>query len=257
MAWRRILPVFMLCVLLLAGCGAETAHQTTAPETMAPTETEAGMETIMPPETQEPAPATSQPSGETEGDLFPYLLQIPRADQSVFEGPGYDYVFVGTIREPGVYTIVEESRDWEGNLWGRLKSGMGWVDLTEIRSEDYANARISANYAEENLLLQGNFYHCFGNDSEYSIPVAFRAYGTLRDVVLFDFAFIGEEYLPNADLFRLSEWNGEMPLVAELNFPGDMTMYGIRFVDENGDTHVYSVYISGRNGALVLTEYED
>ena len=54
--------------------------------------------------------------------------------------------------------------------------------------------------------------------------------------------------------FTLSEMDEEMPLVAELAFPGDMSMYGIRFVDEDGVTHTYSISISGRNGALVLGE---
>jgi hypothetical protein len=42
--------------------------------------------------------------------------------------------------------------------------------------------------------------------------------------------------------------------VAELAFPGDLSMCGIRFVDENGITHTYGIYTSGRNGALVLIE---
>lgn len=268
---KIILPASMLCALLLAGCGTEVVSQTIAPEmNTAPAETTVPVateevteitvteETSVPTETQVPATTVPQPSGETENeaDALPYLLQIHRADQSVFEGPGYDYVFVGTVRERGTYTIVEECPDREGNLWGRLKSGMGWVNLTEIRSEEYANALISANYADDNLLLHGAYHHYSGNDPEYSIAIAFRVYGTLRDVALFDFAFSGEAYLPNEEFFCLPEWNEEMPLVAELAFPGDMTMYGIRFVDENGNTHVYSIYISGRNGALVLTEYQ-
>ena len=52
----------------------------------------------------------------------------------------------------------------------------------------------------------------------------------------------------------LPEMTREMPLVAELAFPGDMTTYGIRFTDESGTAHTYTVYISGRNGALMLTE---
>lgn len=45
-----------------------------------------------------------------------------------------------------------------------------------------------------------------------------------------------------------------MPLVAGLEFPGDMTMYGIRFTDEENITYVYNIYISGRNGALILNK---
>lgn len=246
--WTLLLCFFS--VLCLAGCGNKPVPQTTAPAvTAAPTETTA------PVETEAPATEKTTEPAETEAEAgLPYLQRIDRADQSIYEGPGYDYVFVGTVRERGTYTIVEESWDHEGNLWGKLKSGAGWVDLTEIRSEDYAKALISANYADENFLLHGAYHLCSGDESEYRIPIAFRAYGTLRDVALFAYEFSGEDYVMGADFFTLSELTEEMPLVAELAFPGDMSMYGIRFVDENGNTHIYSIYISGRNGALVLTE---
>ena len=180
-----------------------------------------------------------------------------RADQSIFAGPGYDYVFLGTVQEQGVYTIVEESRDYEGNLWGKLKSGAGWVDLSEIRSPEYANALISANYAEEKLILQGDYHSYPGTGQGYEIPVAFRAYGRLRDVVLFPFELTETGLTAGQAIFAMDEWNGDMPLVAQLAFPGDMTTYGICFVDEAGIPHIYSIYISGRNGSLVLSRYEE
>ncbi len=260
--------LLILCVMItlgLSGCGSEPAAQTTAPvETIAPEATTVSNETTAPTETAVPtvtevvteAPATEAPTepASTEADSgLPYLQRIDRADQSIYEGPGYDYVFAGTVRERGTYTIVEEAWDTEGNLWGKLKSGAGWVDLTEIRSEEYANALISANYADDNLILHGDYHYCPGDELEYRIPIAFRAYGTLRDVALFVYDFSGEDYVMGADFFNLTELTPEMPLVAELAFPGDMSMYGIRFVDENGVIHIYSIYISGRNGALVLS----
>lgn len=182
-------------------------------------------------------------------DALPYRQRIARFDQSIYSGPGYDYGYVDIVRERGVYTIVEESVDSEGNLWGKLKSGIGWVDLTEIRSEAYENALMSANYADENLMLHGAYHH-YSSNQEFRIPVAFRAYGKLRDIALFAMDFGPEGLAPGADLYTLAEMTEEMPLVAELDFPGDMSMYGIRFVDEAGVTHTYHISISGRNGAL-------
>ena len=198
-------------------------------------------------ESQEPA-ATVKPNGE-----LPYLQHIDWFDQSIYDGPGYDYGFVSTVREPGIYTIVEEVVDFEGNLWGKLKSGIGWVDLTEIHSGHYKSALISANYADEYLLLHGAYHH-YSSDEEYRIPVAVHAYGKLRNVALFAFSFSDDGLCPGPELFTLPEMTAEMPLVAELAFPGDMSTYGLRFDDEAGITHVYSIYISGRNGALILTE---
>lgn len=250
---KRFTHIFMVLslVLLLAGCGVEPADPSAAPSaapSTAPTETPRPIETVKPSVQPSPEPtATASPD-----NGLPYLQRIDRFDQSLYEGPGYDYVFVGVIRERGTYTIVEEVRDHEGNLWGKLKSGAGWVDLTEIRSEDYANALLSANYADENMLLHGSYHYYPDHKSEYCTPIAFRAYGKLKDVMLFDYEFSGEDYTPGEAFFTLPEMNEEMPLVAELAFPGDMSKYGIRFVDEIGVVHIYDIYISGRNGALIL-----
>lgn len=264
--------LIILSLLLLTGCQVESPgwakpEETSAPaatETTAPTEAALPTETTAP--TQAPTEAPTEPSEEvpttapvetgTEDDGLPYLLKIDRADQSIYEGPGYDYVFVGTVQERGTYTIVEESWDYEGNLWGKLKSGAGWVDLTEIRSPEYANALISANYADENLILHGDYHYCPGDNSEYRIPIAIRAYGSLRNVELCAFEFVEDGMAIGEAFFTLSDMDEEMPLVAELAFPGDMSTYAIRFVDEDGITHTYSISISGRNGALVLSEHE-
>ena len=43
--------------------------------------------------------------------------------------------------------------------------------------------------------------------------------------------------------------------MAGVVFYGDMTTYGISFVDEEGNERYYAVSLSGMNGALVLNEY--
>ena len=258
----------LLVLAMLTGCQVESPGWAKPEESSAPTvpETTAPAKTVQPTETVTPTDAPTQPSGEVpttapaetapEDSDLPYLLKIDRADQSIYEGPGYDYVFVGTVQERGTYTIVEEVWDYEGNLWGKLKSGAGWVDLTEIRSPEYANALISANFADDNLILHGDYHYCPGDNSEYRVAIAIRAYGSLRNVELCAFDFLEDDFVMGQAFFTLSEMDEEMPLVAELAFPGDMSMYGIRFVDEDGVTHTYSISVSGRNGALILSEYD-
>lgn len=265
--FRRVFPILM-AALILAGCAEEPAAPTTVPTTAATAETTTPATTLATTEaptteaTQEPtitettqAPtteATQAPTAAEPEQGLPYLQKIPRPDQSIYDGPGYDYGFVGTVRVQGTYTIVEESTDYEGNLWGRLKSGIGWVDLTQIQSGHYESDLISANYAEEDL-LRGGAYHHYSASQEYSIPITFRAYGVLRDVALFCYEFDDEGFKPGADLFSLPELTPEKPLVAELDFPGDMTTFGIRFRDESGISHTCQISISGRNGAVILT----
>ena len=254
-----------ILTLALAGCAArpsvpaETENpipvQPTVAEDTVSQETTAA-ETTAPVDTIEENlidPTVETDAAEVEHRELPYLLQIDRYDHPVYQGPGYDYGTGDTVRKPGIYTIVEESIDYEGNLWGKLKSGIGWVDLTLIQSESYKNALISANYADENLVLHGACHH-YSSGQEYAIPVAFRAYGKLREVTLFAYEFNADGLCPGTELFTLQEMTEELPLVADLAFPGDMTTYGIRFVDEAGESHVYSIFISGRNGALMLNE---
>ena len=235
---KSLVPIFLILlpVLLLAGC---TAKPAVPPETAPPAETATP--------TEIPSAAETESASAAE----PYLLQIDRCDQSVFSGPGYDFSFVDTVRGQGTFHIAEVQLDSEGNLWGKLNSGIGWVDISQIQSEEYKNALISANYADDSLLASGEYHH-YSDNQEYGISIAFRAYGTLRDVTIFEMGFSEEGPFPGADVFTLSEMTEEIPLVAELAFPGDMSMYGIRFSDEAGVTHIYRFYPSLRNGALML-----
>jgi len=55
---------------------------------------------------------------------LPYLVQITASTLNVRKGPGTGYAIATTVKQGGVYTIVEES-----NGWGKLKSGAGWISL--------------------------------------------------------------------------------------------------------------------------------
>lgn len=182
-----------------------------------------------------------------------YLQKVPNADQSVFEGPGYDHRFVGTVEEAGTYTIVEEVKDDEGNLWGRLKSGKGWIDLTDVKAKIKSPAPISANFADDKLLKSGKYHHCIADASEQTVQIAFRANETLTDVTFYSMLFV-EEFEKLEDLYQIPELTPDKPFVANVSFPGDMSMYGITFKDDKGVAHTYTVSINGRNGTLFLSE---
>lgn len=247
---KRFVPVFLLLVLtlFLAGCAAETTEPTAIPpETEAVTEpVTVPAETSVSEETQPAAPV------DKSGNELPYVQSIS-AGQSIFAEPHYDSGIAMVLGENGIFTIVEEAVDNEGNLWGKLKSGIGWVDLTEIQQKLQEGILISANYADDQLLSRGNYHH-YVCGREFSVPIAFRAGEKLRDIVLFYYEMCDEGYRAGEDFYTLAELTEQMPLVAELDFPGDMTSYGIRFVDENGKTHVFRICQSLRNGALELQE---
>lgn len=72
----------------------------------------------------DPAPTVPE---DTSG-FKAYTVKVTVTDLNIRSGPGTNYSSKGHI-EPGVYTIVEESTGQGATLWGRLKSGAGWISL--------------------------------------------------------------------------------------------------------------------------------
>ena len=63
----------------------------------------------------------------------PYLVKITTAALNIRKGAGTNTAKVGCIRDKGVYTIVEEKSGKGASLWGKLKSGAGWISLDYVK----------------------------------------------------------------------------------------------------------------------------
>lgn len=59
----------------------------------------------------------------------PYLVKITASVLNIRKQPTTGSVITGTIRDKGVYTIVEEANGTGASRWGKLKSGAGWISL--------------------------------------------------------------------------------------------------------------------------------
>lgn len=59
----------------------------------------------------------------------PYQVRITATDLRIRKGPGTNTDIVQKAIAPGVYTIVSEATGKGATLWGKLKSGLGWVSL--------------------------------------------------------------------------------------------------------------------------------
>lgn len=75
---------------------------------------------------------SGQPETVTPPTFAPYLVRVITLGVTIRSGAGVNTKKCGTIN-PGVYTIVEEKTDKNGVVWGKLKSGVGWICL------DYAD----------------------------------------------------------------------------------------------------------------------
>jgi SH3 domain protein len=59
-----------------------------------------------------------------------YSVTITALALNVRSGPGLDYRIVRTlVNDKNTYTIVEEVKTGGGIPWGKLKSGLGWINL--------------------------------------------------------------------------------------------------------------------------------
>ena len=204
------------------------------------------------------APYIDLRTGDLEAFLAgkpPYLLSLSRPDVQVFDGPGYDYGFVNTITEPGAYTIVEEQSDSEGNRWGKLKSGLGWIDLVRALAEPETRLAVTVSYADAALIGTGAYQEFVEEESEFTSYLLFTPTQTVTEVSLSRMQ-LGDEETMLEELGAWPELLPEKPLMAGVVFYGDMTAYVLSFTDEAGEAWQYEVSISGRNGALVWETYQ-
>ncbi|MBQ4551215.1 MAG: hypothetical protein IJA49_09005 [Oscillospiraceae bacterium] len=256
---KRIFSILTILCLLLTACGGAPVETTAPAETTLPTEATPPTQTTAPPvdndmsyqEEELPIPenpAETVPPVETTEPAGDYVLRIEDPETMIYAAPGFVNEVTALIDEAGAYTIVEEQTDADGNLWGRLKSGLGWVCLTNPPL-----APIHADYAEESF----NAFHAYWCDeTDYITAIGFTPAEKLTDVKfgLLDW-FETESWQMAEVLYTMDELDPDHAFLAQVVFWGDMTTYGISFTDADGAERHYAVSISGRDGSLVCSEY--
>lgn len=234
---KRLICILLALCMVLCACTGAPAGTTAPDETTVPTlpaETTAPTETA-PPETTAPA-------------FREYTHRIEDPETMIYAGPAFLSGAVALVEEAGVYTIVEEALDADGNTWGRLKSGAGWICLTEP-----VLAPIYADYAQESF----NAYHAYWSDeTDYITAIGFTPGEKLTDVKfgLLDW-FETESWQMSEVLYTMDELDPDRAFLAQVVFWGDMTTYGISFTDADGAVRHFAVSISGKDGSLICQEY--
>ena len=66
---------------------------------------------------------------EAEKSFESYRVQVSISNLNIRKGPGTNYGKTGRFTGKGIFTIVEESKGSGATLWGKLKSGAGWISL--------------------------------------------------------------------------------------------------------------------------------
>jgi hypothetical protein len=65
----------------------------------------------------------------------PYTVKVTASELNIRKGPGTNYGTNGSIKDKGVYTIVEEATGPGAAKWGKLKSMAGWISLDHTKRQ--------------------------------------------------------------------------------------------------------------------------
>lgn len=184
----------------------------------------------------------------------PYDIALG-ASVELFYGPGRDYGFCALVDADGIYTVTEEAMDSEGNVWARLDGRADcWLNLTALNSPG-PYLPLSVSFADRQLLDNGGYWLYMASDNQYTLRIAFRANEELSRLRLAEMIPGSHESL--GTLASLDSLSPGAPFVAGVEFPGDLSTFGMFFDDSQGVSHLYLMTISGRDGSLVVTDLSD
>ena len=245
---RKIMCVFLvavLCSMTLSGCGyfwaRLAATQATPPETTAATTAVPEItvpETTAPTQEETTAPTEEETTAPTEplSDTLPYLKSLP-AEACIFKEPDADSAFSQTVEQEGIYTIVEEVRHANGQIWGRLKSGVGWVNLSDPFCHGKALPAVTASRTSQ-IIMDSQHHRVNAQASqEYVIYLTFMPHETVYNLRL-------EEQHP--------VWSKTLATIDTLS-PGMPLVVGVTLVDFNYFTLTYE-YGDGQTGSVCVDQ---
>ena len=220
--------IFLVLCLCVGACACRSSGGQPSgrqePETRRPTEA-VGTTEPAPPSVTQPIATDREFRQTVKRECF-YIFREPRHDAAIAQ-----------VLPKGVYTIVEETDDAAGHHWGRLKSGAGWICITEL-AEDRAPVQIDE--ATEAFLNSGTYTGRGNPSGEYLIAV--RVYGAerLTDIAVYD-VDINTDKAAGAAIIRQETLEKGSYLVLWLEFPSDFSTYEIHFTNEAGTSYKYQL----------------
>ncbi|GHU53434.1 hypothetical protein FACS1894132_05580 [Clostridia bacterium] len=84
-------------------------------------------------DTEKPAaPTTSSSAPPTTVVFTPYTVKVTASVLNYRAGAGTNFKVNGSVKKGEVFTIVAEAKGQGATLWGKLKSGAGWISLDYV-----------------------------------------------------------------------------------------------------------------------------
>ena len=141
-------------------------------------------------------------------------------------------------------------------------NGGSTEELQSSNSEsDSDSIDISADWAENVKDTVTDYDEYIIDNSDYSMSIMFTANNPVSDfkIVSLQYEDIKEDGTPvflTEDVYTYGELTTEQSLLVKLSFPGDMPNYGVSYTDSSGTEKHYALQQSGRDGSLVMFEFE-
>ena len=182
---------------------------------------------------------------ESTASFESYTVKVKYVGNYIFSEPDFDSTPVSPM-PVGTFTITEEITDKENNKWGKLKSGAGFICLSGIEKEISPVAIGEADRA----FLESGKYTSYGAESPYTIPIVIQSTENLTKVTFVTLEIFDGEAGAGDVLMHWEEMEGNTFSVMWVEFPGDMSAYGISLTDEEGNFLRYEIYQSGKDGTV-------
>lgn len=235
-----LIVAFVLCLSLCA-CGDTTAKSNPPAEStlpQVPTEADS-VPTEAPTETPTEAPTeapTEPPVTEPVITDCKFKQKAKTIDYYIFKEPDHS-AKIAKVLPIGTYTIVQETYDAYGHHWGKLKSGSGWICLTEIQDQIVPVEIISASKA----FLSGGEYTQHGNvNGKYTIAVRMQAFEDLTDIAVYEVDHLTDKTV-GSPIVKLEALKADGNIVVWLEFPMDFDTYEFQFTNEFGIRYKYQI----------------
>ena len=132
------------------------------------------------------------------------------------------------------------------------------IDVSETSSTEKIEIKFSADIPSEQFLTSTKDYHSFVSTNQDYVPVHYKTNHTISNVELFKIRLHDDtpSFAKDEVVYTLEKLSPDKHLVASTLIVGTIPQMAISFSDDDGNTYVYSVNTSGKDGSIVLEEIE-
>ncbi len=222
-------------------------------------EGESGGGTFIMPETTQP-PLSTEYTMLRENQEGLFLVDVKNPDLPIYTGPGYGYDMKHAMGTAGTYTIVAEAQDSYGTIWGLLKSGSGWIDLTGIDRQELPQndpapegALLTVDPVPDSMVNAGYEVLYCEELSEYGRYLLIFPEVELKSILIVrEDAYTGGDGPIKGQKLNI---RAKSPFLIYVEFP-DVCGYWLYVTDTEGVMHRYYLQESGEDGSILLREFD-